>query len=205
MEETMNTLSYKDLFNYINSDYNNEEVIKWEGFEITVKKLLPLEAVDAFVNTVVNAVFQDGEYDPMYLEYSILLSTMFAYTDIRPPEDDDVDYSNYYCQLFYGTDLCDTILEVVNADQYNSMLDIIDEKINYRIESDIDKISRQINELSDFVKEFGNQFSDNLPAVQALLTSLENGEISIDKVLDAFANKLRDSQFGDETNVNAGD
>lgn len=111
----------------------NEEVkiVKYNDFDIEVKQYLPInDKVDLITRVVMNCHNSDVNYvNPMLLEVISTLEIIMAYSNITFTEKQKEDTSKLY-DLLINNGLVDLIIEAIPEDEYNGLIDFIDETID---------------------------------------------------------------------------
>lgn len=118
---------------------------------ISVKDTLSLEEMCAFVNGVVDAVFDGDIYYSALLEPTIAKHIIAFYTDIK----DDIS-NERLVSIIYETDILDLIRTKINEKQFKHMTDSILVEINDRKTSINDSRKTQ---LEDAIKQMDNLIS----------------------------------------------
>lgn len=90
----------------------------WRGLHITVRRFLPLDAIQPMVEEIIELCAAGGEhvFKPELLEFSFRIHVLIYYTNIELPK----DLRNQY-QLAMGTDLYLTIASYICEDQLEDL------------------------------------------------------------------------------------
>lgn len=162
--------------------------IDWNGITIEVKNSLNIRELTAFASTVTDICFTNSEdYIPEVFEYAVAIATLTAYTDFKLPELIDDQYA-----LITFTDIIAKVVECIEAaDQYASAVDAAKERIDYRIETNINIVRKQATELFESVESllaklketFGSIESEDM---QGLIKTLASGTIDEEKIMKAY-------------------
>lgn len=188
--------SKKNNSNIVNDIIKNTNpVIKtfeWNGITISVKNRLNIKEVSEFVSFVSEASFTDSEsYAPEAFEFAVSLATIEKYTDFEMPESLEDKYS-----LIMFTDIVDKITEYIDAtEQYANMIDASKEKIDYKIEVNIDLVKKQVNDLFNtmhvVLERLNGAFKEiESLDVQNMIKKLESGELSENEIMEAYAESM---------------
>ena len=97
-----------------------------------------------FVSFVSEVCFTSlEEYVPEIFEFAVSVATIEKYTNFKMPESVEDKYS-----LVMFTDIVSKVTECIDAtEQYANVVDAAKEKIDYKIETNINLVKKQINEL----------------------------------------------------------
>ena len=191
MDENKTTISCEDLINFMNEENKTHKTIKSCGQNIDVTTVLSLEVFDAFVSNAVDMLYNEaGEYIPNLKDFVIRICTVFAYTNVAFPKDFDEVVREMF-ELMYGTNFYDAVVKVIDQGQYNAFLDAIDESIEYRNNTNIDRVNRQIESLANGIETLGEQFAGMLgdvseEDVKKLISAVENNQIDEEKLIRAY-------------------
>lgn len=170
------------------NEYNTAEV-EWYGEKIIVKRRLSLEEMMYFVNGVVDNCFADDEsYLPEVKEFSIRCGMLEMYGNFRLPTNVSSRYALVFSEA--GTLAYDLIAQQIDLIQFEEIQDVIEEKIDYRVNTSIEKANRQINELVNSLMQmeeqmkgiFGDMTADEM---NGLIGSLLNG-VDEEKLMKAY-------------------
>lgn len=143
----MERISYESLKNTINPE-NAVTVFGWNGMNIEVKRYLGMEDMMTFVSTVYNSCFsQDtGKYRPEIKDFVIRHCILEIYANFNLP----VDIIERY-DIVYQTDVIPEIMKYIDQTQFNAIMIAIDSKIDDRLNANVEKFNRDIQEASDMV------------------------------------------------------
>lgn len=122
---------------YTNPDTNVTTTIK-------VKSLLNFDEMTGFVNSVVNAIYNENGYTPIVEKVALIRATLAYYTNL------EFDYKNENTtmNLLYNTTLYDDILDRINSKQYEDMLNAISVAVDYKLQSNVSVIEQKYKDLS---------------------------------------------------------
>lgn len=169
---------------------NLVEKVMWHDIEISVKYRLGLQEMLSFVDGVVKSCFtkDDGTYMPEIRRFAIHSNLIESYTNISLPLNIEKRYG-----LICYSDIIDLILQHIDRNQFNDMVQSVNEKIEHLAKANVESINRQV---SDLVASFGNlqtQFADIFGDIgsgdmQNLLGAIQNGKIDEEKLVTAYMN-----------------
>lgn len=169
--------------------FSNGETIQWYGVEIEIKKTIDLRAMMEFVAQSVNNCFSDsdGSYIPEMKDFTIRACMIEKYTNVRLPENPVKLY-----KMMYETDLCDLVITRINRQQLDAIIDAINEKLEYEVNSAIKTIQKTYDDvvsLSESISEiFSNITNDD---ITALTKAIGNGKIDEGKLMEAYAEIMK--------------
>lgn len=134
--------------------------IRFNDLYVKVKRRLSLYEMIEFVDSVVKICFptNDAKYMPEVKDLAIRRSIVEMYTGIEFP----VGVEEVY-DFVYGTNIVQSILEEIDAQQFQNILDSIDEKLDYITQTNIEDITNKVNELYTTLESLANQFTAALP------------------------------------------
>lgn len=181
-------------FEKIEELVKNEEAtlsLQWYGEEMIVKRKLSLGEMLVFVNAIVDNCFDDDlKYIPEAADYIRRCAVLELYANFRLPQEAEKRYEFVYSDAM--SEALEMILSVIDAEQYSEILSSAQEKIDYRISTDVeranrrvDEAARSLNELEDQLRElFSGVTSDD---VKGMIGALANG-IDEEKIVNAIVN-----------------
>lgn len=176
--------------------FSKEASFDWYGNTVVVKKVLPLKSVFEFVQQVVNSCYDDDDYMPEMKDFAIRACTIEKYTNVALPKNSE----NMY-MMMYGCDLFDTVIRVIDKKQFDLILDMVDDKINYMQESKINEFHKM---LADAQKAIGNfkELSEamNMPNFVTGLEVIANQDATPEKMLETYI-KMKEEAAEKETEI----
>lgn len=170
---------------------NSESVteVKWQGITLIVKKRLSLDEMMTFVSDVVLSCFatDTNEYLPEIKDFSIRCSILESYAGFVLPE----SLSDKY-ETVYSSDIVSTIIHCVDQGQFNAMLEAIDNKIDYKSQSNIEALNKRMNEvidgLSTLEHNLSSIFSDiDSDTISKLASAIIDGNFDKNRLVKAFS------------------
>lgn len=128
---------------------NSVEKIKINDTEIEVLKYLPVEDKHALINITLQKSKSEGMYNPLLLDMFFHLFIVFMYTNISFTDKQREDEFKLYDTL-KSNGVIDSVLKVMSEDEYNDLVDFINEELELREKYDLSisgLISKVINDL----------------------------------------------------------
>ena len=183
-----------NAFERIVNESNEPQTIKldWHGEELFVTHRLSLENMMVFVNGVVNTCFtEDGSYVPEVREFTTRCAVLELYGNFRLPQNVSKRYELVLSSA--GYEAFEMIVNNIDFGQFEMITDAISDGIDYRINTDIEKANRRVNELAASLEQIGEQlnglFGDmSADEAKALIASLVNG-VDEEKLMNAYLDK----------------
>lgn len=174
-------------------DFTN---VEWNGLTIKVRHMVNFEYMLRFVNGVVNTCFETGSYMPELKDFAIRCASIAYYTNINMPEDVDKQY-----KLVYGTDLVAKVLEAVDHGQFNNILLAIDKKLEYRANTNIEKLIEQVKTVTESLETASGSLSKTFDSVsrediEKVIGAITDGKFDESKLAKAFVSGLVDKAEG---------
>lgn len=160
--------------------------LSWNGFEITVKPRLTMAEVSGFTAIVTDLSFgKDGSYTPEVYDFVIGLATVMMYTDLQLPKNVEDQY-----KLLTFTDLYCQITDMVDADQYSSVVQSALERIQNKERENADALRKQtadvINSVETLVKKIEDVFGGvDTDGMKGIAQALASGKIDEEKIVEA--------------------
>lgn len=154
--------------------------LDWHGEAVTVKRRLGLTEMLTFVDGVVKCCFvgERSVYTPEARDFAIRCALLEHYAAFTLPANIEKRYA-----LVYACDAVDAILKIIDRVQFDGMLRAIDEKIDCLVQTNIETVKRDMEELYASVKTLERRLSDLLKTLDA---------DAINKLADAAANGVVD-------------
>lgn len=180
--ETKNTIN--EVINKIKPEM---KVIEWNGISITVKSFLNVSELTKLSYSATDICFTSDEtYLPEVYDFAIAITTINVYTDLVVPESVEDQY-----KLITQTDLLDKIIECIDIKQYEKIIKAIEEKIDYRIETNINLMRKQAKEIFESANSLYTQIKDvfadiNPEEFKGMISAFANGGVDETKILKAY-------------------
>ena len=163
-----------------------ERTVKWNDYEITIRRNLPFKDEVGFVVDVLSLVFLDNEYNPANVDLAIFNEMMGMYTNIDLPETLDEVH-----KLFVLTDLEQIITANIDQMQFKYLLRIIDENIKFlnemrmnNVRQDAEKALDAVKQLTDVIENMNEYVSSD--ELDSVLKTLTTGKIDEKKLVEAI-------------------
>lgn len=191
---SLKRVSAEEIINFAKSEGSNSDdmIVDWNGAEIHVKRLLDIDDMFDYINSVVESCFtDDGQFAPHLKDYAKKKIMIQTYTNIDLPSD-----SNKCIELIYGTTLTDAVSSVIYKSQYDQMVEAIDSIISYRlytetkfVEREMDKVSNSLTDIVNSMDElFGGVTPDDL---NGLFKAVQGGQIDEQKIVEAYIHQTK--------------
>lgn len=161
----------------------------WYAETIHIKRRLSLEEMMFFADAVAGNCFTDDDiYLPEVKEFSIRSGVLEMYGNFRLPANVSKRYELVFSEA--GTLAFDLIAQNIDLVQFEEILDVIEEKIDYRVNTSIEKANRQISQLVDSLMHMEQQMKDifggmSTEEVSGLIGSLAQG-VDEEKLMKAY-------------------
>ena len=185
-----NKISTEELEQVLEDTYTPVSTTEWNGLELMVKRTITLAETMEFVKFVTDICFADetNEYIPEVRDYAIKLFVLEHYTNLELPKETENKYA-----IIYQTDIIPTVLNMLDGQQFNDIIRAIDTKLDYMAESNIEAITKHMNEAMALIENFGKQFSELFDGVDQesmtkIVNSLANG-LDEGKMMEAYLDK----------------
>lgn len=170
------------------SKFTDKTITLLDKVEIIVHPFLSLRQTLTFIDNVVESCFdsETGDYLPELKDLSIGLNILMMYTNCNIPDDIEERY-----RLLYVINQCQDIIEVVNKNQFNDIMHIIDESIEYKksllANASIEKANSILNALQSANSELSSKFKEfeDMDMDKILKSLLSNGVINEEKLVNA--------------------
>ena len=160
---------------------------EWNGITINIKdKLTNVDAI-RFTKVVTDLCFaESGEYLPEVFEYAYNYAVVSFYSDILLPNTIEDQY-----KILMFTDLVQEILNCVDSKQFESIFDATNEKIDFKVKTEIDAVKKQAEDMIHAVDSLLTKFNDtfgefNDKEIKGLVKALSSGKIDEKKIMDAY-------------------
>lgn len=159
-------------------------VVDWHGEQLKVRRRLGLAEMAALVNKVVTDCFGSDltEYHPEAKRFATARGFLYFYSNITLP----VNVSKQY-ELISSTDIYDTVLRVVDKEQYTEIMEAIEEKIESLLDYNTKMIDKKLSELSEAIDQFSSIFegisSEDLAKISSAMVS---GKLDEEKLMRAY-------------------
>lgn len=171
----------------------------WCGVTVAVTPTLSLTEMLEFVHSVVESCFSDdGEYIPEVKDFAVYRNVLERYANFRLPVDVDKCYA-----LIYGTDAVEFVLGHINEKQWHDMVEAIEEKIQFRLDSMADSMRAKMEEFlgaMNALQEQTKHVFDGLSEedMKKLVGAIEQGGMSEEKLVAAYLDQKKEPEENTE-------
>ncbi|CCY68616.1 putative uncharacterized protein [Clostridium sp. CAG:678] len=176
-----------NLLKTINGEYSNTVKKTWQGMTFEIKRVLSFAEMTEFIDSVMSLCFSDSYlYLPEVRDFAINSCIIDYYTNIDIVDDVNIRYNTIYC-----TNLIEQIKKEINTNQLDNILDALDEKIDYRVSTNIDAILSQVDNivqtLENFAQKAQDSFKDLTPDdIKGFVSSINSGALDEEKIVKAY-------------------
>ena len=176
-----------NLLKTINGEYSNTVKKTWQGMAFEIKRVLSFAEMTEFIDSVMSLCFSDSYlYLPEVRDFAINSCIIDYYTNIDIVDDVNIRYNTIYC-----TNLIEQIKKEINTNQLDNILDALDEKIDYRVSTNIDALLSQVDNivqtLENFAQKAQDSFKDLTPDdIKGFVSSINSGALDEEKIVKAY-------------------
>lgn len=176
-----------NLLKTINGEYSNTVKKTWQGMTFEIKRVLSFAEMTEFIDSVMSLCFSDSYlYLPEVRDFAINSCIIDYYTNIDIVDDVNTRYNTIYC-----TNLIEQIKKEINTNQLDNILDALDEKIDYRVSTNIDALLSQVDNivqtLENFAQKAQDSFKDLTPDdIKGFVSSINSGALDEEKIVKAY-------------------
>lgn len=176
-------VSINAIENVMKTEFANESQAQWHGVDIVIRKAIGLQESIEFVHQVVNGCFSDneGDYMPELKDFAIRACLIEKYTNIRLPESSAKMYD-----MLYKTDLCSFVCGYISAEQFTSMVDAINDKLDYMANAGIKKLEQIAGAMDTLSKEYEEMFAGITPEEIKAVTDATADGVDEEKIVNAL-------------------
>lgn len=180
-----------------NADYTPVIEINWRGIPIQITKHLSLEGMLSFVENVVSNCFayDTGAYIPEARDFITRCAILESYTNLTLPDDINEKYD-----VVYSSNIVSFVLQQIDQGEFNSICTAIEKKIDNLAQSNIEALTKQMNEVvagfNTLEQNLSNIFNgiDN-ETIAKVAGAIVKGGFDEDKLVKAFmAERKADSK-----------
>jgi hypothetical protein len=193
--ENKNVVLYEDLVKHMNEKTKSTVTIKSCGQDIEVTPVISMYTFDNCVARIVDMLYDnEGNYIPNLKDFFIRIVLLFAYTNVKFPNDVEDILEDLY-DLVYKTSFFHDVIKVANAEQVAAINAAVDAAVKYKNTSNVDKVNRQIAVLSEELDNLGKQFTSMLDGVseddvKKLMSAIENNAVDENKLMQAYKEEV---------------
>lgn len=151
----MEKISYEVIKGVIGTE-NDVSKFVWAGLEIEVKRFLTMEEMFDFTNTVFETCFRqdDSSYRPEVKDFIVRSCILDFYTNVEVPDNLRDRYDMVYR---YG--VIPEAMKYIDQTQFNAIMAAIDCKIEDKLNTNVERIERDIAEVGRIIDEVKVQFN----------------------------------------------
>ena len=205
MEKTnTQNLSAEILSEFVQSNYENEKTIQWNGHDIVVKRFIPLRQVMELVDNVASACFaeSDGQYLPEVKDFIKNVELISKYTNIVLPSAVEESY-----ELICKSGIIDVITKEIDQRQLEDIEAAISEKVTFLSQSKVNYLSKTVNDVVSNVGNLVQQFETVFGGITAddfkkIMSSVSNTKLDERKMMHAYFEEKRAETPKDGANHN---
>ena len=160
---------------------------EWNGIEVVVNRVLPMQNMMEFVDYVVKTCFgDDGEYIPEVKDLAIKSCLLEMYANFDLPKDLSERYA-----VIYNSDIVDITINHIDGRQFGEIINAIESKISNLAQANVQMVYAQMNQIN---KDFDNLLNSisgifdgvNTEDMASLVKSISNGDIDEGKLVQAL-------------------
>lgn len=175
-----NKIRNNALMSIFDKEFNKTNTIDYKGIKITIKNSISLNDIREIIEIVsTSCVDVDmGTYEPALKSFLIDLEIILYYTNIRMPKDLKSQYD-----IITQTDLFNVILPYINAAQYTEIVNGVDSKIAFLLNSvnnlataETMKLTKDIEYMTEILKNALDNISND--GIRELTDALNNASNS---------------------------
>ena len=159
----------------------------FRGQTLIVKRALSFADMVSFVNDVVSNCFADsGDYLPEVKKFVTDINTVQYYSNVRLPDDIKHKYD-----ILTKTGLVSVIQQLVDEDQYMSIMRSIDEKIRSRVHTNEQLFNNRLNaamkSIEDLISSIKTSFDGiTQDDIKNLMGAINNSKLDEEKLVEAY-------------------
>lgn len=137
---------------------------EWNGATVEVKRTLSFTDLLKLVQVICASCFTNdtGEYLPEARELATRAGVMDAYTNVRLPDNIDHKY-----EILFGTDIYEKVVQYIDRMQFGTLLNCIDEKLDYLAEANIIMVRKQMSDAMQKFEQMIDQTTELFSGVNA--------------------------------------
>ncbi len=187
----------KLTFNMLAAEVQSKEPasVTVRGFEdqpLMVQRTLTLNNAIEFVRNTVSMVVDEesGEYLPEVFDFALKLNVLMSYAGIPVPKDFNKAY-----KVIYESNLYESVMEVINKEQYYILEDAIEDRVKYLRDTFVASAAAQLNKL---VQKMDNVMNESTSALgQINSTDFLKALDSMQNIVDASNGERQDGRTGE--------
>lgn len=192
MAKTDKKVSISLFDKIMKEQFENESTIQWHGAEVTVKRVLSLTDMLAFVDDVVESCFNDVfGFMPEVADFAIKSNILTKYANFSMPDDLEHRY-----RMVYATDAVDVVCAAINEAQLQVITNAINSKIRFRCDSKTAEIEARVNDVLAALEDMRDKAQDIFAGltqddVKNVIGAITNGNVSEEKIVQAYLEQTK--------------
>ena len=188
----------EDVTKVIEDNFPPAVIKDWFGHQLIVRTYITQTEMEQFVDNIVNASFDSdtGDYAPERRDFMYRYCEILFFTNVEMPTDVEQAY-----RIVYATDLNHIIEETARYWQRADIQKAIEDKIQYRLDKDLDHLEVEMNKLTDGIAKVRESFASiDKDDIQRLLSAIGNGvNLDEEKLVKAFIDAKVASDKNDDS------
>lgn len=171
---------------------NNIVTKQWFETDVQIRRTISLTDTIEMVDEVVSCCFlDDGSYHPEMKDFVLRCNVLTRYANFTMPEKLEHKY-----ELAYGTDAFDFVLGSINAEQYNAVVDAIDDKLSYLCDTNVAGIEQKMYDAITAFDQLQGKLAELFNGVSAedmakVASTVVDGQFSEERLVKAYAEQMK--------------
>ena len=170
--------------------------IKWKGLNIVIKHTLSLKEMLEFVDGVTKSCFaaETSEFLPEVKMFAVKCCVLELYANFSLPSNIERRYN-----LVYNTDVYEVVMQHINHEQFNEIMDAINDKIDNAAQANIEAVNMQMaevyNQFNNLQAEINNMFAGINPEDLSKFF----GAVSATNLVDSYIEQDKEKDLTEES------
>lgn len=166
--------------------FPNFLTVDFYGYELHIMYLVPYRVLVTLTQKIADNCFdEDGNYLPETLDYSVRATVVATYTNVQLPDDIEEQY-----YMLYATDLWQTVIDSISAEQFSIIQNCVIERIRTRNETNRAMFEKELRSAMDLLSGMSLQVADLFSGISkedlaALTKAIGNSRIDEEKLVNA--------------------
>lgn len=162
-------------------------VVEWNDLKIEINHTLDVKDAFELVKAVVDSSFlDDGSYVPEATDFAMRANVIAYYSNIELPNDMAAQY-----RMVYSLPIYEIVRAAINAQQFDSLCDAVERRIEMICDTDIMETRAKINQLFDALDKLEKHIEDIFSGVGSddvakLAGAIRAETIDEAKIVEAF-------------------
>lgn len=193
--DTTNRITAEDLSKVAEDICMPINEADWNGLRLIVRRNISLEEMLEFVANVTGLCFESdtNKYIPEVKDFGIRTSIINYYTNVDLPESTSEKYS-----LLYSTDIIQTVIKMVDPQQFNSIVESIENAIDHIANANIEMFNKQVQKITELIEQFGELFEDSFSGISKdemikLVENITNFGDNEEKFVQAYLSQTKEN------------